>query len=415
MATIDSNIAMGYKPVQIENPLNQMAAMSQVQNAQNQNALAQYQLSAAQRADESTNIKNQLYAKHYDATTGKINAPALYKDLALYNQGSLIPKVQAEQTEIEHKQNVNQEVIARTAGLNYTQEIKKYDRSISHIGALNTPQEALASINDSLAKGEIDKPKADALIKSLNDAPNFLDWKKKIVLGSMDAKDQMVTQETARANAEKERIERLRTNISQGTLDVSRQRLANETNPVLQGDLAAAKKRAEENVKFEVQGRIDVAANRKALKQAGYDPITGEDDITKLIKESTGGYLGKGLDIGARVFGSATEGSVALAQLEQKGNAITFGLLNGKLGAGISTSDRQFIEALVSRISDGTLPVEDRLAAWTSAKDMMRTLGMVEPPTKSGANKPSAAPAANTGSVPVPSLTDIFNPKPKTK
>lgn len=179
---------------------------------------------------------------------------------------------------------------------------------------------------------------------------------------------------------------------------MSRGRFAADFNPVVQGELTAAKKRAEENVKFEVQGRIDVAANRKALKQAGYDPITGEDDITKLIEKSTGGYLGKGLDIGARVFGSATEGSKALAQLEQKGNAITFGLLNGKLGAGISTSDRQFIEALVSRISDGTLPVEDRLAAWTSAKDMMRTLGMVEPPTKSGSPKPSAAPSNQTKS-----------------
>lgn len=245
MATIDSSIAMGYKPVQIENPLNQMAAMSQVQNAQNQNALAQYQLSAAQRADESTNIKNQLYAKHYDATTGKINAPALYKDLALYNQGSLIPKVQAEQTEIEHKQNVNQEVITRTAGLNYTQEIKKYDRAISHIGALNTPQEALASINDSLVKGEIDKPKADALIKSLNNAPNFLDWKKKIVLSSMDAKDQIVTQETARANAERERIAAEQLGVSKGNLAVSQQDLSNKYDPVVQSNLARGRKEGE--------------------------------------------------------------------------------------------------------------------------------------------------------------------------
>lgn len=267
MATIDSSIAMGYKPVQIENPLNQMAAMSQVQNAQNQNALAQYQLSAAQRADESTNIKNQLYAKHYDATTGKINAPALYKDLALYNQGSLIPKVQAEQTEIEHKQNVNQEVIARTAGLNYTQEIKKYDRSISHIGALNTPQEALASINDSLAKGEIDKPKADALIKSLNDAPNFLDWKKKIVLGSMDAKDQMVTQETARANLVREQNLKRQTDISSGQLNLAERRLAADLDPniirskaenIKLGTLAAEQSPLAPKVIAANQGKVDV-------------------------------------------------------------------------------------------------------------------------------------------------------------
>jgi hypothetical protein len=415
MATIDSSIAMGFKPIQIQDPLNRMASMMQIESGQNQNALAQYQLASAQRADEKVNFLNQRIAERTNKDTGAIDYPNLYKDVAQGGFGSYLPELIKQQQAGEKEANLIKKTKVETEGLTFKQKIDKQNKALAAIAALDTPAAALADINKHLAEGEIDQSQADALRASIAREPNFRNWQKSTLLSTLDGKDRLISEETARANAERERIAAEQLKVSKGNLSVSQQRLNAELSPVVQGELAAAKKRAEENVKFEVQGRIDVAANRKALKQAGYDPITGEDDITKLIKESTGGYLGKGLDIGARVFGSATEGSVALAQLEQKGNAITFGLLNGKLGAGISTSDRQFIEALVSRISDGTLPVEDRLAAWTSAKDMMRTLGMVEPPTKSGATKPSAAPAANTGSVPVPSLTDIFNPKPKTK
>jgi hypothetical protein len=61
MALVDPNIAMGYKgiPLELPNQLAQYAQLSQIQQAQNQNALAQYQLSAAQRADEQqSNLYN---------------------------------------------------------------------------------------------------------------------------------------------------------------------------------------------------------------------------------------------------------------------------------------------------------------------------------------------------------------------
>jgi len=59
MALIDPNIAMSYRGVEIPNQLAQYGQLAQIQNAQNQNQLAQYQLSSAQRADEQ---QNNLYA-----------------------------------------------------------------------------------------------------------------------------------------------------------------------------------------------------------------------------------------------------------------------------------------------------------------------------------------------------------------
>jgi hypothetical protein len=119
MATIDPNIALGVKPIQIENPMNQYAALSQLQANQNQNALAQYQLSAAQRADEAQNIQNQLYAKHYNPQTGQVNQSGFLTDLAAQGQGSLIPKAQAQFTEQTYKENQGKKIVSEIGKLDF--------------------------------------------------------------------------------------------------------------------------------------------------------------------------------------------------------------------------------------------------------------------------------------------------------
>ena len=47
----DYSLALGVKPLQLEDPLTSYGKFATIQNAQNQNALAQYQLGAAQRAE----------------------------------------------------------------------------------------------------------------------------------------------------------------------------------------------------------------------------------------------------------------------------------------------------------------------------------------------------------------------------
>lgn len=100
---LDPNITSRIKGIEVGDPLAQYAQMTQIQNAQNQNAMAQYQLSAAKRADELTNVTNELYAKHFDATTGKLNQNALNADLIARNQAAQIPVMQAKFADTEHK------------------------------------------------------------------------------------------------------------------------------------------------------------------------------------------------------------------------------------------------------------------------------------------------------------------------
>jgi len=231
MAAIDPNIALGVKPIQIENPMNQYAMMSQLQANQNQNALAQYQLSAAQRADEAQNVQNQLYAKHYNPQTGEVNKAGLFADLSQNpNAAGLIPKLQAQFTELEQKANLNKKTALEASGLDVKQRIEKANKAISDIAALNSPQDALAGVERHLAAGDIDQAKADLLKQSIAKAPDFKSWQKNTLLNILDAKDRLVTEETSRANLERERNQRRQTDISAGQLGVAQARLNAELN-----------------------------------------------------------------------------------------------------------------------------------------------------------------------------------------
>lgn len=91
---LDPNIALGVRPMELANPLAQYGQIAQIQNAQNQNAMAQYQLATAQREQESVNALNKAYAAAYDPKTGEINANALRQSLAGGGFGSKLPAVE---------------------------------------------------------------------------------------------------------------------------------------------------------------------------------------------------------------------------------------------------------------------------------------------------------------------------------
>jgi len=105
MATIDSNIAMGYKPVQIENPLNQLAAYSQIQGAQQGQQLNALKMQEYQRGLEEENKLRTLLSGG-----GDINSPDVIrqmygisptKGLEFQQKQALIKKANLETTKLE--------------------------------------------------------------------------------------------------------------------------------------------------------------------------------------------------------------------------------------------------------------------------------------------------------------------------
>ena len=104
MADLNALIAQGYQPQAPVDPFAQYAKMQQLNVGQNQNALAQYQLAQAQRADVQANALNAAYANATDPATGKIDYGKVTSALANANAGGQIPAVLKNQFETQKLQ-----------------------------------------------------------------------------------------------------------------------------------------------------------------------------------------------------------------------------------------------------------------------------------------------------------------------
>ena len=100
MALVDPNIAMGYRGIELPNQLAQYGQIAQIQHAQNQNQLAQYQLGSAQRADVASNALNKAYQDNTNPNTGEVDFAGINRSLASAGAGSQIPGQLKAQSEL---------------------------------------------------------------------------------------------------------------------------------------------------------------------------------------------------------------------------------------------------------------------------------------------------------------------------
>ena len=144
MATIDPSIAMGYKPVQIENPLNQLAAYSQIQGAQQGQQMNMLKMQEYQRGLEEENKLRTLLSGG-----GDINSPDIVrqmygisptKGLEFQKQQSVIKKSGLEATGLELK--------------NFTDSMSQFRNALDMV---RTP-EALLAWQDAVHKNPLTGP-----------------------------------------------------------------------------------------------------------------------------------------------------------------------------------------------------------------------------------------------------------------
>lgn len=137
-----------------------------------------------------------------------------------------------------------------------------------------------------------------------------------------------------------------------------------------------------------VQESVQKRAANQTLKISGFDPKTGSNEISELIKKSTGGLAENAISKTAgALFGYGTEGAEAIAQLETRANELTLGLApNGSLGAGFSNDDRIFMLSKLGDVANANKPVSVRLAAWEDVmKRAARTAGVPYPQSSGSA------------------------------
>lgn len=91
---LDPSISLAVRPVKIEDPLSMYGKIAAIQGAQQQNALAQFQMQQAQREQEATNALNQAYRDAYNSQTGDIDTNRLRNSLTSGGYGSKLPEIE---------------------------------------------------------------------------------------------------------------------------------------------------------------------------------------------------------------------------------------------------------------------------------------------------------------------------------
>jgi hypothetical protein len=179
MALVDPNIAMSYRGIELPNQLAQYAQVQQIQNAQNQNRLADLQYRASeialnkQRALQDYRAKNDPSAAGYYSGLRQIDPM-----LALEEEGK--------QADIDKTRG---EINAKK----FETENKRLDFTLQAIGSSPTPERAISYIKKGLRDGVFSMEEASGeLAKLQNITPEgFAQYRMGQLQRTLAAKDQL--------------------------------------------------------------------------------------------------------------------------------------------------------------------------------------------------------------------------------
>jgi hypothetical protein len=207
MAAIDPSIALGVKPLQLDNPMNAMAMYSQIQGAQQANQLNQMKMAEYERARaEEEGIRNYL------AGGADLSAPETRTGLLRYGKTGLeYGKALAEQDKLRTELTEKRLKVAAD----------KTTMFRDALADVNTPQQAAmwltAQHQDPDLKPIVSslRPLDQALASIPTDAKGFADWKAKNALGmnKFIERSTMTAYEKARIGQEQQRLNQEATSV----------------------------------------------------------------------------------------------------------------------------------------------------------------------------------------------------------
>lgn len=101
---LDPVIAQGFRGIELQNPMDAYARVQQIQSAQQQNALARYQLGAAQREESAQNALIEAYKTTFDPATGSYDINKLRGAVIGAGAGSRLPGIEKQMGELRTQQ-----------------------------------------------------------------------------------------------------------------------------------------------------------------------------------------------------------------------------------------------------------------------------------------------------------------------
>jgi hypothetical protein len=427
---LDPNIALGVRPLEVPNQLAQYAQLSQIQNVQNQNRMADMQLQEYERArGEEEGLRN--YLTRTDLTNPE-NRAGLLK---FGKTGREYVKTLTEQdTAALTAKNVQSQINERDFGL----QKKKLDFAWGSVGSAPTPQDAIQKITEGVRNGVFDMKTATADIQKLqNMTPEqYQQYRVQTVMGILDAKDKLgfmlpktrdrdtggviqVIQDNpalpgyglpiaggaipkTATPGEKLTDARARENIA-----ISQERLRRDSDPVVQQALASARATGEAIAKGDVAARqaLPKIISDAQLALDVVDQMVGKQEVRdkngKLIQAATKPHpgfqdaVGATYLPGARFVPGTNAASFQALQNQVEGTAFLSAFEALKGGGAISEKEGEKATAARLRMTLAQNEQEYVKAA-REFQDIVRT-GVQNAQRKAGGGASSPAPtnAAN--------------------
>ena len=190
---LDPNISLGVRQIELANPLVQYGQIAQIQNAQNQNALAQFQLGSAQRQEETQNALADAYQKSINPETGQFDPKLLISNVARSKAASMLPDIQSKLLESETKRATLGKTVQETKAGEFKLAQDKLKHGWMSMGDASTPQAAIEKLQDGVKQGYFDETTANAEAqKIVSMTPEqYKQYRIQKVVGLLDAKDQL--------------------------------------------------------------------------------------------------------------------------------------------------------------------------------------------------------------------------------
>jgi hypothetical protein len=188
MADLNALIAQGVQFQAPPDPFAQYAKLQQLQQSNQANQMNQLKMQEYQRGLKDQNALREVVSQPGFDPLNSEHQANLYAAAPTLAPGFIEKALMTKKTVADIG-----ETGAKTAELDFKTKVAKANKAITDITSLSNPQEAAASIDTHLANGDITADKAAMLKNALNAAPSFGDWQKKMVMGILDAKDQLTT------------------------------------------------------------------------------------------------------------------------------------------------------------------------------------------------------------------------------
>jgi hypothetical protein len=190
MAQVDTNIAMGFRPIQIESPVNQMAAISQLQNLQQQQQMNALKMQEYQQQVQDRNElarimgdSNLEYGSENFMRQVLARAPSQYETIATRVAQREDLKERTAKREYE-SQKLKAEVKQR--------QLEEFRTAQKDIAAFDSIEAVKADIDRKVGSGLLPEDMAANILAGLpQDNVGFPEWKKRTLTSLLTAEKQL--------------------------------------------------------------------------------------------------------------------------------------------------------------------------------------------------------------------------------